>query len=127
MYIEDDLERHQDRDGEVEELLLRVVTLLRSRNHPSLISAEAHLRFQHCLSLVRELDEEIHLARCDLIIAGRRIWYLPGTIRRFGMTWSRMQVEIAWVETWRSLIMYRLLAARSYRAMRAALTLILLR
>src|SRR5262249_7535729 len=111
---------------EVEELLLRVVTLLRSRNHPSLISAEAHLRFQHCLTQVRVLSEEMHQARCDLIIAGRRIRSLPNAIRRFRLRWSVNQLRICWAEIMGALSMYRLFGARVYRAMRAALTLTLL-
>jgi hypothetical protein len=127
MTIEDTLDLYENRDGEVEELLARVIRFRRVKSQSCLTVAEAYLRFEQSLSLLRELDEEMHLARGDLIVAARRVRALftrkrPREIRRW-LSW----LMFSWIEFRNSCGTYRLFVVRAYQAMRAALSLIFLR
>jgi hypothetical protein len=127
MTIEDVLELYENRDEEVEKLVAGVARLSRVRKHPSLTAADLYLRFESSLSLLRELDDEVHLARGDLIVARRRICALFTRRRPRGIRGCMFSVQISWTEFRNSCSTYRLFVVRTYRAMRAALSLIFLR
>jgi hypothetical protein len=125
MTIEDVLELYESQDGEVEELLAKVIHLRRMKARSGLPAAEAYLRFERSIALLRELDEEMDEARCDLICARRRIRALFGRGHQGpGRLW---QLRIAWAEVRKSCSTYRLYAARAFAAGRAALSIIFLR
>ena len=122
MTVEDVLELYESEDGEVEELLARVIHLRRMKARPGLPAAEAYLRFERSIALLRELDEEMDEARCDLICARRRILALFGRgYQGPGRLW---QLRIAWAEVRKSCCTYRLYASRALEAARAALSII---
>lgn len=125
MTIEDALALYESQDGEVEELLARVICLRRMKDRTSLETAEAYLRFERSLAALRELEEEMHLARGDLIVAGRRIRFLFGRQRSIGGRF--LQLRTAWIEARNSCSTYRLYGARAFEACRAALSVIFLR
>jgi hypothetical protein len=127
MTTEEILDWYEIRDREVDELLAGVVRLVRVRNHPSLTAADAYIRFERSLSSLRELEEDMHLARVDLIIAYGRLRELFTRRRPFGSKHYVHTVKVSWTELKNSLSTYRLFASRAYTAMRAALSLIFLR
>lgn len=124
MTVEDTLELYEARDGEIEELLWRVATLSRVRNHSGLTTALAQLRFEQSLVLLRQLDDEMHLAHGDLRIVTRRLRALIAGKRPLGG--RRHELETCWIEFMSSCSTYRLFARRSCEAVRAALSLIFL-
>jgi hypothetical protein len=126
MTIEDSLDRSENRDGELDELLGRVARLMWVNTDSSSAAVKAQLRFQQSLHMVRDLDEEMHLARCDLFCARMRMLDLI-LMRGFRVGPWYHSVWFSWTETRNSFNTYRLFARRAYRAMRAALVLIFLR
>jgi hypothetical protein len=127
MTREDILDWYKKCDREVDELLAEVARLARVRNHPGMAASDAHFRFERSLAQLRDLDEDMHLARCDLIIASRRIGVL--FTRNRPREWYRRwdSVQFAWTEFRNSCRTYWLFATKAYKALRAALKLIFLR
>jgi hypothetical protein len=128
MTIEDNLDRSENWDRETIGLRSRVGLVTQANSERSLAAAKAQLRFQEALFLLRDLDEEMHLARCDLWCAYRRMrsLLLKEDQLHSHVSWQ-FCVQISWTEFRNSLNTYRLFAIRAFRAMRAARTLIFLR
>lgn len=128
MTIEDCLDRAENWDREIKELCATVGLLTLANCERSRAAAEALLRFQEALFLLRELDEEMHLARCDLWCAYRRMrsLLLKEDQLHSHVSWQ-FCVRISWTELKNSFCTYRLFASRAFGAMRAARALIFLR
>ena len=126
MTIEDVLDLYESEDGEVEELLAKVICLRQVKEHTGLKAAEAYLRFERAIALIREMEDELREARSGFREAGRRIRFFfkrrPPSL--FG---RRDQLWIACEEVRYSCETYRLYAERVLEAMRAALSIIFLR
>lgn len=125
MTTEDILYFYESREREVDELLARVIPLLKE-NRPSVRSAEAYFRFEKSIAQLRFLDEDMALARGDLVVAARRLVGLFGR-KRPSPLGRRHELITAWVEVHNSCGTYRLFAVASYEAIRSALALIFLR
>ncbi len=124
MSTEDILYFYESREREVDELLWRVIPLLKE-NHPSVRLAKDYLRFEKAIIALRFLDDEMAQARGDLVVAARRLKGLIGRKRPspFG---RRHELVTAWVEVQNSCGTYRHFVVTSYEALRAALALIFL-
>jgi hypothetical protein len=124
MTSEDTLDLYEIGVGEDQEQTVGVVNHRKVKTQSGTPLAEAIARFELSLFLLRALKEPMHLARCDMIIATRRIKRLIKGRRPIGGYWHSLQV--IWCEMSGFCSVYWLFVVRAFRATRAALSLIFL-